>query len=52
MKKILSLTLFAALLVGASAQIDWKTIEQASKTESKGNTKLYFVDFYTSWCGW
>ena len=52
MKKILSLTLFAALLVGASAQIDWKTIEQASNTDSKGNTKLYFVDFYTSWCGW
>ena len=33
-------------------QIEWKTIEQAAKTDTKGNTKLYFVDFYTSWCGW
>ena len=33
-------------------QVEWKTIEQAAKTDAKSNTKLYFVDFYTSWCGW
>ena len=52
MKKILPLLLATALAVGASAQIEWKTIEQAAKTEAKSNAKLYFVDFYTSWCGW
>ncbi|MBO4600610.1 MAG: DUF255 domain-containing protein [Bacteroidales bacterium] len=53
----LKLLLFIALgcLMGGSIhaqQIEWKTIEQASKTDTKSNTKLYFVDFYTSWCGW
>lgn len=31
-------------------QIQWTTIENAS--QMKDNTKLYFVDFYTNWCGW
>ena len=52
MKQILSFILLATLAFGANAQVEWKTIEQASKTEAKSNTKLYFVDFYTSWCGW
>ena len=52
MKHILSFILLTAFAVGAQAQVEWKTIEQASKIEAKGNTKLYFVDFYTSWCGW
>ena len=53
-KRILSLLTFLALLCGAmhAQQIEWKTIEQAAKTDSKTNAKLYFVDFYTSWCGW
>ena len=50
MKQILSFILLATLAFGANAQVEWKTIEQASKTEAKSNTKLYFVDFYTSWC--
>lgn len=40
---------FGAVL---NAQVEWKTIEQASRTEIKNNTKLFFIDFYTSWCGW
>lgn len=52
MKQIVSFILLATLAVGMNAQVDWKTIEQASKVEAKSNTKLYFVDFYTSWCGW
>lgn len=51
-KKII--TLFAALfiLLGnvSAQQIKWSAIEQAAKTER--TSKLYFVDFYTSWCGW
>ena len=56
-----TLTLFSILLLAlglraqnadAPAAIQWRTIEQAAKTEAKGNTKLYFVDFYTTWCGW
>lgn len=53
MKKILLLTLLGILSTGLYAQkIEWKTIEQAATTETKTNTRLYFVDFYTSWCGW
>ena len=53
-KRILFLLSLLALFVGAThaQQIEWKTIEQAAKTDSKTNAKLYFVDFYTSWCGW
>ena len=52
--KILMIIALVGLLGNSiqAQQIDWKTIEQASMTDSKGNTKLYFVDFYTSWCGW
>ena len=32
------------------AQVKWPTIEEAA-SETIG-TKLYFIDFYTSWCGY
>jgi thioredoxin-related protein len=52
--KILVFALLCILLGNQaySQKVEWKTIEQAAKTDSKSNTKLYFVDFYTSWCGW
>ncbi|MBR1792615.1 MAG: thioredoxin fold domain-containing protein [Bacteroidales bacterium] len=54
MKKILGLILLSCLFVGIGhAQknnIQWTTIEAASQL--KGNSKMYFVDFYTTWCGW
>ncbi|MCQ2274331.1 MAG: DUF255 domain-containing protein [Bacteroidales bacterium] len=47
------LTIFCFFLSGVQAQsVSWKTIEQASKTDTRSNAKLFFVDFYTSWCGW
>lgn len=56
MTKKIFLSLLICCLVGGSAlqaqKVEWKTIEQAAKIESKSNAKLYFVDFYTSWCGW
>lgn len=33
-----------------SAQVKWHTIEDAA--QAKIGTQLYFVDFYTSWCGY
>lgn len=36
----------------AMAQVEWRTIEEAAKVDTKGNQKFFFVDFYTSWCGW
>ena len=33
----------------ASAQVKWHTIEEAAT--AKIGERLYFVDFYTSWCG-
>lgn len=32
------------------AQVNWHTIEEASA--SKIGDKLYFIDFYTTWCGY
>ena len=53
-KRILLFLSLSLLLAGNvhAQQVEWKTIEQAAKTDSKTNAKLYFVDFYTSWCGW
>lgn len=53
MKKTLILLLVAVLMgCGASAQVKWNNIEEASQIEVKNNNKLFFVDFSTSWCGW
>lgn len=53
MKKALLYFILAAFIGGGlQAQVDWKTIEQASKVDKSKNTKLFFVDFSTSWCGW
>ena len=55
MTKRISLFLTLVLLLGGIMQaqhVEWKTIEQAAKTDTKANAKLFFVDFYTSWCGW
>jgi thioredoxin-related protein len=53
-KRILTFLILGLMLAGVASaqQVEWKTIQQASKTDSKTNAKLYFVDFYTSWCGW
>ena len=53
-KRILILSILCSLFYTQihAQQIEWKTIEQAAKTDSKSNAKLYFVDFYTTWCGW
>lgn len=53
-KRVLLFLSVSLLLAGNvhAQQVEWKTIEQAAKTDSKTNAKLYFVDFYTSWCGW
>lgn len=42
------------LLLGCSsnAQIGWTTINNAATLDNSKSQKLYFVDFYTSWCGW
>ena len=53
MKKIISVFIIAALFAGSvQAQVHWQTIEQASLVDTKSNKKLFFIDFYTSWCGW
>lgn len=50
MKK--TLLIIAALMLGGMlpAQVQWHTIEEAS--QAKIGSKIYFVDFYTSWCGY
>jgi thioredoxin-related protein len=44
------LTLHLMSFTPATAQVKWHTIEQAA--EAKIGEKLYFIDFYTSWCGY
>lgn len=53
-KKFLLFITIGCLMAGTvhAQKVQWKTIEQAAKTETKSNAKLFFVDFYTSWCGW
>lgn len=50
MKK--TLLIIAALLLAGSltAQVQWHSIEEAST--AKIGSKIYFVDFYTNWCGY
>ena len=50
MKKILLVIVSLMLLGGTQAQVKWHTIAEASSA-SIGN-KMYFVDFYTTWCGY
>lgn len=54
MKKLLTLTLLIALLTPVlhAQSINWNTIEKASPVANNQGSKLYFVDFYTNWCGW
>lgn len=53
MKKLLTaiccLFLFACA-APAQSQVKWHSIEEASN--AKIGEKLYFIDFYTSWCGY
>jgi len=41
---------FHLLPLTSNAQVKWHTITEAS--EAKIGEKMYFVDFYTSWCGY
>ena len=51
MKRILLLITLAALFgCHSTAQVKWKPIEEVAKDAK--TTKMVFVDFSTSWCGW
>ncbi|MBP5340783.1 MAG: DUF255 domain-containing protein [Bacteroidales bacterium] len=39
-----------SILNSAQAQVKWHSIEEASKAQI--GDKLYFIDFYTVWCGY
>ncbi len=47
---LLFFTFHLSPFTSATAQVKWHTIEEAA--EAKIGAKLYFVDFYTSWCGY
>ena len=50
MKKIILILTGLLLLGGTQAQVKWNTIADAST--AKIGSKMYFVDFYTTWCGY
>ena len=55
MKKLLFIATFALATMfslSGNAQVQWQPIENVGATELKGNTKMFLVDFSTSWCGW
>ena len=53
MKKSFIIALIAMFSVSnAFSQVKWNTIEQSAKVSNSRNEKLYFIDFYTTWCGW
>lgn len=50
MKKLFLMMILAALFgCTSTAQVEWQPIEKVAKEAS---TKMIFVDFSTSWCGW
>ena len=49
-KSIIAMAVFAVFGLSAQAQVNWHTIGDASKAQI--GTRLYFVDFYTTWCVW
>ena len=53
MKKLVILTLFAMMAIGAKAQeaIQWMSIEEA-EARCAEEPKMVFIDVYTDWCGW
>ena len=54
MKKILGtlalLSIFTFHFSNCQAQVQWHSIAEASKASI--GEKMYFIDFYTSWCGY
>jgi len=50
MKKSILAVCALLLCGGLQAQVTWHSIEEASK--ARIGSRLYFVDFYTSWCGY
>lgn len=50
MKKAIIPLLLSLLLGAAHAQVNWHTVDQAAS--AKIGSRLYFVDFYTFWCGY
>lgn len=51
-RSILLLVISVLLFSSAGAQVKWNTIEQSAKGNNARSEKLYFIDFYTTWCGW
>lgn len=49
-KRLAIIVLLALSLSPLQAQVKWHAIEEASA--AKIGDKMYFVDFYTSWCGY
>ena len=50
MKQKILILISLLLGLGASAQVQWHTMAEAST--AKIGDRLYFVDFYTDWCGY
>lgn len=51
MKKILLIIAACLFTMNLQAQVKWESIEQASQSPNP-EKKAYFIDFYTTWCGW
>lgn len=47
---ILLLTSFSASL--SAQDINWMSLSEAEAAQKENPHKLYFIDFYTNWCGW
>lgn len=60
MRKLIFYTLMIGVLTIVSCknktvsdtELNWLTIEEASKIGSGNNDKKFLVDVYTDWCGW
>lgn len=52
MKNIITILLFSVATYVSAQDINWLSLTEAEAAQKENPHKPYFIDFYTSWCGW
>lgn len=52
MKKYIVFSIFLFSVYVSAQDINWMSLSEAEAAQKENPHKPYFIDFYTSWCGW
>lgn len=52
MKKYIVFSLILLSAYVSAQEINWLSLTEAEAAQKENPHKPYFIDFYTSWCGW